>query len=80
MRLSLFRTLVAEEFGAGYAASLVKDLTLGSLGSRTAEVAIAQGVSPRTVWIALCDAMDVPPERRLGRDPADKPGRATGRS
>lgn len=68
MRLSELRTLVAEEFGAAYARSLMATLHLTSLGSRTADEALEAGTPPRRVWVALCEAMDVPEERRLGRD------------
>ena len=30
--------------------------------------ALAAGVEPRKVWLAVCDVQDVPAERRLGRD------------
>ncbi len=59
---------MAEEFGAGYAGSVARRHTIRALGSRTADEALEDGVPPRTVWLALCDDMDVPEERRLGRD------------
>jgi len=55
-----------DEFGAAYAASLARDHSLSSLGSRTATEALSAGISPREVWVALCDDMDVPIERRHG--------------
>jgi hypothetical protein len=66
MKLSEFQVAVAEEFGAGYATVLLQDLTLGALGGRTAREALGAGVAPRDVWLALCDATDVPVERRHG--------------
>ncbi|MEO7070674.1 MAG: DUF3046 domain-containing protein, partial [Nostocoides sp.] len=39
-----------------------------TLDGRTADAALAAGVPPRAVWLALCEAMDVPERRRLGRD------------
>ncbi len=68
MRLSQFWTLMNDEFGHGYAASLAHDHVLGRLGGRTALEALEAGESPRTVWLALCDDMDVPEARRLGVD------------
>ncbi len=63
-----------EEFGAGYAGSLAHDHTFGSLGGRTVEQALAHGIPPREVWLAVCDAFDVPPNRRFGTDrPPRKP-------
>ncbi len=68
MRMSHFWTLMDDEFGPAYAGSLARDHVLGALQQRTVLQAIADGVPPRDVWEALCDDMDVPPERRLGRD------------
>lgn len=67
MRISEFRTLTREEFGRALGDTLVADLVLPSLDA-TAAQALEDGTDPRVVWLALCDAMDVPPERRLGRD------------
>lgn len=66
MRRSEFERAVEDEFGAAYGAVVTADLALSSLGGRTAVDAIAAGVDPRDVWIALCIATDVPPERRYG--------------
>ena len=30
--------------------------------------ALAAGVDPRRVWLAVCDLHEIPQERRLGRD------------
>lgn len=68
MRHSDFWELMAAEFGAGYAASIAQDHCLASLGGRTPTEALAAGSTPREVWLALCDAFDVPPSRRFGRD------------
>ncbi len=57
-----------DEFGEGYAATLTRTQHLTSLDGRTADEAIEAGIPPRTVWLALCDAMDVPESRRLGHD------------
>lgn len=57
-----------DEFGAGYSRVLSNTLVLAGVGGRTADQALAAGVSPRKVWLAVCDVQDVPPERRLGRD------------
>ncbi|HON76525.1 MAG: DUF3046 domain-containing protein [Dermatophilaceae bacterium] len=68
MRHSDFWELMDAEFGAGYAASIAQDHCLASLGGRTSTEALAAGSTPREVWLALCDAFDVPPSRRFGRD------------
>lgn len=54
------------EFGAGYARVLSADLVIGELDSRTADEAIAAGVAPREVWLAICRVREVPRERWNG--------------
>ncbi|MFC6357254.1 DUF3046 domain-containing protein [Luethyella okanaganae] len=66
MRRSEFNRAVAEEFGSGYGAVLLRDLVLPAVGGRTAEEALAAGTSPREVWLALCAETDVPRERWYG--------------
>ena len=66
MRLSIFWNLMNDEFGETYASSLAQHHALGVLGDRTVAQALEAGESPRRVWLALCDAMDVPESRRLG--------------
>lgn len=66
MRRSEFDRAVADEFGAAYGAVVTADLSLDALGGRTAAGALAAGADPREVWMALCAATDVPPERRYG--------------
>lgn len=57
-----------DEFGSAYSRVLASDLVLGSLGGKTAEEALKGGIEPKSVWLAVCDVQEVPPERRLGRD------------
>lgn len=57
-----------DEFGEAYAASLARDHVIGVLGNRTTVEALDAGIPPRQVWVALCEDMDVPESRRLGRD------------
>lgn len=66
MRVSELQLAIEEEFGA-LGAVLMTDTTLGSLGGRTGAEALAAGVPTREVWRALCDAKDVPADRRHGR-------------
>ncbi|MEO5981262.1 MAG: DUF3046 domain-containing protein [Pedococcus sp.] len=72
MRLSKFWDLMNDEFGEGYASSFARHHVLGVLGDRSALEALEAGESPRNVWAAICEAMDVPEARRLGveRKPA----------
>ncbi|WP_407342390.1 DUF3046 domain-containing protein [Pengzhenrongella phosphoraccumulans] len=68
MRHREFWALVDEVFGEAYGRTLASDQVIGALGSRTAEQAIEDGDEPRTVWHALCDALEVPEARRWGAD------------
>lgn len=77
MKLSEFRFAVDTEFGAGYGGVVVNDLVLAQLGGRTAREALAAGVRPREVWLALCEATDVPESRRHGAG-RPVPGQAGG--
>lgn len=73
MRISRFWALAEDEFGAAYAHSLAGSTHLAVLGGRTALEALEGGQAPRDVWFALCDAMDVPEERRHGLDKPPRP-------
>ena len=65
MRRSEFDRAVTDEFGA-QSAALLADLVLSGVGGLTATEAIAAGVPPRDVWLALCAETDVPAQRRYG--------------
>jgi hypothetical protein len=73
--MSEFWTLVDDEFGRGQGRALVHDHVVGALGHRTAEQALEAGEDARDVWFALCDDLQVPTERRWGRQ---EQGRAAG--
>lgn len=66
MRHSEFWALCDDVFGADYAHTLARELALNAFESRTAIEALADGESPRFVWHALCDQMDVPLSARDG--------------
>jgi hypothetical protein len=66
MRLSEFWLAVADEFGDTYGRVLTHDLVLEEVGGQTAEQAIRAGAPVRAIWLALCRASDVPPERWYG--------------
>ncbi len=57
---------MSDEFGPEYGRVLTSDLVLGEIGGLTAQQGIAKGVAPREIWLALCEAMDVPANRRYG--------------
>ena len=64
VRLTYFRELMEGEFGAVRAASVSRDHVFAELDGRTVEEALEAGVEPRQVWLAVCNAYDVPPARR----------------
>ncbi|AGM04916.1 hypothetical protein ED92_27700 [Amycolatopsis sp. MJM2582] len=64
MRITVFRRLMADEFGPGRAETLSRDHVFGELGGRTVEQALDAGTSAKDVWRAVCDAFEIPPERR----------------
>lgn len=64
MKHSEFALAVDEEFGE-LGRALIRDVVLTEFGV-TATEALAAGVRPRYVWVALCHAMDVPESRIAG--------------
>ena len=64
MRLSEFWQVMDAAFGPGRARALADDLVLSALGGRTPNAALAAGVPARTVWDAVCDAMDLDDDAR----------------
>ncbi|WP_153393410.1 DUF3046 domain-containing protein [Ornithinicoccus halotolerans] len=64
MRLSEFAALLEQEFGRAYGRRLAASHAIHALGDRTADQAVEDGLPVRRVWEALCDDLDVPPERR----------------
>ena len=52
------------QFGENYAASVAKDYVLDSIGGRTVNQALADGEDVKTVWLAVCEAFDVPENLR----------------
>ena len=66
MRKSEFTLAMSGEFGEAYGRVIAHDLVLEALGGRTADQAIAAGLPMREIWLAICDAQDVPVNRRYG--------------
>jgi hypothetical protein len=64
VRLSEFWTRMRAQFGDAYASSVAKDHVLSTLGERTVDQALADGVDAKTVWRAVCKEFDVPPNLR----------------
>ncbi|MBO3096141.1 DUF3046 domain-containing protein [Cellulomonas dongxiuzhuiae] len=68
MRNRELADLVADVLGPVEGRLLLEELVLGALGDRTGAAALADGVEPRDVWHALCDALGVPESARWGTD------------
>lgn len=66
MRLSELHRAMREEFGEVYAGVLMREHWFAALGG-SADDALAQGVSVREVWQAVCVELQVPERRRHGR-------------
>ncbi|TCP55157.1 DUF3046 family protein [Tamaricihabitans halophyticus] len=64
MRITAFRRLMAEEFGEVRAEMLARDHVLSALGGRTVDQALAEGEAAKRVWLAVCDDLEVPKDRR----------------
>ncbi|MBN1093480.1 DUF3046 domain-containing protein [Blastococcus sp. TML/M2B] len=64
MRLQEFWSRLDERFGPMRAQSMTRDHHFSSLGGRNAVEAIDAGVPVRKVWLAICDAYDVPLKER----------------
>ncbi|WP_285501983.1 DUF3046 domain-containing protein [Actinokineospora sp. NBRC 105648] len=64
MRITAFRAMLADELGAQRADTIARDHVFGALGNRTVDQALDAGIAPKEIWQAVCDAFDVPPERR----------------
>jgi hypothetical protein len=64
MRTTVFRRLMSTEFGEVRADMLARDHVLSSLGNRTVDQALEAGLGTKEIWRAVCDAFEVPPDRR----------------
>ena len=74
MRQSEFRQVMDAAFGPARARELAEELVLTALGGRTPSQALSAGVPVRTVWDAVCDAMDLDDDARWRHreDPRDR--------
>jgi hypothetical protein len=64
VRLTVFWERMRAQFGESYADSVAKDYVLASLGGRTVDQALAEGIEVKAIWRAVCDAFDVPERLR----------------
>ena len=76
MRLSVFHTLMTDEFGSEYAAVLLRDLSLTELRDLTGQKALDSGIEPKEIWQAICLAQNVPTERWHGLNKKPRDGHA----
>jgi DUF3046 family protein len=64
VRLTVFWQKMRGQFGDAYAASVAKDYVLAGLGGRTVDQALAEGIEPKVIWQAVCEAFEIPEESR----------------
>jgi hypothetical protein len=64
VRLTVFWEKMRAQFGDAYAASVAKDTALADLGGRTVDQALAEGMEPKAVWQAVCEAFEIPEKSR----------------
>lgn len=64
VRLTEFWDRMNRQFGERYADSVAKDFVMAELDGRTIEQALADGVSAKAVWRAVCATFDVPESLR----------------
>jgi len=64
MRITVFRKLMAGEFGSVRGEMVAQDHVLSALGGLTPDQALEAGFPPKEIWLAVCDAFDVPDQRR----------------
>jgi hypothetical protein len=64
MRHTEFWARMHATLGQAYAPVWARQQVMSSLGGRTVDQALADGVSPKTVWRAVVDHLDLPESQR----------------
>ena len=64
MRHTEFWSRMEQALGPAYAGSWASQYVLAELGGRTVEEALAEGFSPKEVWRAVWQALELPPVDR----------------
>ena len=64
VRHTEFWARMTHHLGAGYAESWARDQHLADLDGRTVDAALDDGVPVRSVWRAVCEALDIPAHQR----------------
>jgi len=72
VRRSEFTELADHVFGPALARAYTRELVLPDLGGMTAQQALEHGRPVRSVWTALCDAMEIPESDRWEIPPAQR--------
>lgn len=62
--MTVFWDRMNRQFGEAYAPSLARDYVIAGLGGRTVDQALADGVEAKAVWLAVCEAFDLPEKAR----------------
>ncbi|CAB4571164.1 unannotated protein [freshwater metagenome] len=68
MTLSRFFELVQDEFGEQLAEVILSDTRLDHLADQTPRQLIQAGEDPKAIWLAICDQLNVPADRRQGKN------------
>jgi Protein of unknown function (DUF3046) len=64
MRHTEFWARMDAALGASYARVWARQQVLGALDGRTVDEALADGVQPKAVWRAVCEALALPESQR----------------
>jgi hypothetical protein len=64
VRITMFRKLMSGEFGQVRGDMIARDHVLSALGGRTADEALEAGIGAKEAWVAVCEAFDIPENRR----------------
>jgi len=64
MRHTEFWTRMEAALGPAYARAWAEQFVLGELGERTVSQALDAGVAPKTVWVAVWRALELPASER----------------
>jgi hypothetical protein len=60
VRHTEFWERMREQFGPAYADAVARDQVISSLGGRSPEAALAAGIDPKQVWLAVCEHFELP--------------------